>query len=311
MPLLPSKLLPYLVVFLTACHAGDPAAEADGEAATSAVRALVTVGHVRRDTLTDVLHLTAVTSYPAKDILRATTTGYVLRPVPVPGQRVRAGETVFRLQTKESRVLNLYKITGDAKLKFNGIIPIKAGRDGIVSTVDKLGGDYVQDGEQLGQVYDMNRFGFVLDVPLEVSQYVHPGQAARLHLPDGRTLAGQVAAPLPASDLAAQTQRYTLRPVGPAPQLPENLVVQVELNKTAPHPAQTLPRDAVLSDETQTTFWVMRLLNDSVAVKVPVKIGLENAGRIEIRQPDFAPQARILLTGNYGLDDTARVQVSK
>ena len=299
-----------LLALLTACQPAAPAEEADDEAAVTP-RAVVTVGRVQTDTVTDVLELRAVSAYPAKDVLRATTTGYLLAPVPVPGQVVRAGQTVFTLQTKEARTLHLDQITGDPKLRFSGIIRIPSPRGGVLATVDKLAGDYVQDGEQLALVYDQTRFGFVLDVPVTQLRYVRTGQRCRITLPDGRVLPGRVAELLPAADLAAQVQRYTVRPVGPAPQLPENVTVTVELDKTAPYQATTLPRSAVLTDETQTSFWIMRLLNDSTAVKVPVQPGLEQQDRIEIKSPRFSPQDRILLTGNYGLDDTAAVQVER
>ncbi|WP_171025804.1 efflux RND transporter periplasmic adaptor subunit [Hymenobacter jeollabukensis] len=304
------RLLLPLLLLLQACGgAADPAAdEATAEEEIHA-RAAVTVGHVQTDTVTDVLHLTGLTAYPAKDILRATTTGYLVAPVPVPGQRVGAGQTVFTLQTKESRTLHLDQLTGDPKLRFSGIIRIPSPRAGVMATVDKLAGDYVQDGEQLGTVYDQSRFGFVLDVPVTQLRYVHPGQRCRITLPDGRVLPGRVAEPLPAADVTVQTQRYTIKPLGPVPQLPENLTVTVDLDKTAPQLAATLPREAVLSDETQTSFWVMRLLNDSTAVKVPVRPGPEQAGRVVIQSPSFSPTDRIVLTGNYGLDDTAAVQL--
>ena len=178
--------------WLAACGAKDPAAAAD-EAAPAAgeeepavkPKALVTVGSVRADTLTDLLRLSAVSAFPARDALRATTTGYVLAPSPVVGQPVRAGQTVFTIQTKESRTLQLDKLTGDPRLKFSGIIRIKSARDGVLATVDKLAGDYVQDGEQLGLTYDRSRFGFVLDVPatqllavlhVVAGELVHGGQ---------------------------------------------------------------------------------------------------------------------------------------
>lgn len=274
-------------------------------------RAAVTVGRVQTDTVTEVLHLNGVTAYPAKDILRATTTGYLVAPVPVLGQRVGTGQTVFTLQTKESRTLHLDQLTGDPKLRFSGIIRIPTARAGVMATVDKQAGDYVQDGEQLGTVYDQSRFGFVLDVPVTQLRYVHSGQRCRITLPDGRVLPGQVAEPLPAADVSVQTQRYTIKPLGPVPTLPENLTVTVELNKTAPQVASTLPREAVLSNETQTSFWVMRLLNDSTAIKVPVKTGPEQDGRVVVISPRFSPKDRIVLSGNYGLDDTAAVQLDK
>ncbi|MCB2410702.1 efflux RND transporter periplasmic adaptor subunit [Hymenobacter lucidus] len=298
-------------LLLAACNSGGPdAADPAAEVATSP-RAQVTVGYVATDTLTDVLRLNALSAYPAKDLLRATTTGYVLAPTPVPGQVVRAGQTVFRLQTKESRTLHLDKLTGDPRLRFSGIIAVRAGRAGVLASVDKLAGDYVQDGEQLGVVYDKSRFGFVLDVPATQLRYVRPGQRCRLVLPDGRMLPGRVAELLPTADATLQTQRYTVRLTGSVPDLPENLAVQVELDRTAPRPVPTLPHTAVLTDETQTQFWVMRLLNDSTAVKVPVQRGPEQGERVEIKSPRFGPRDRILLTGNYGLDDTAAVQLRK
>ena len=309
-PRLARALLLLPMALLAGCNS-QPAATDPATAVAAPPRAAVTAGSVRRDTLTDVLTLRAISAFPAKDVLRAPTTGYLLAPVPVPGQVVRAGQVVFTLQTKESRTLRLDQVTGDPNLRFSGIIRMASPRGGVLATVDKLAGDYVLDGEQLGVVYDQTRFGFVLDVPVTELRYVRSGQSCRLVLPDGRVLPGRVAEPLPAADLAAQTQRYTVRPVGRVPQLPENLAVQVELDKTAPYLAATLPRQAVLSDETQTSFWVMRLLNDSTAVKVPVRLGRERQGRVEIRSPRFGAQDRLVLTGNYGLDDTAAVQLAR
>ena len=309
------RFFPILLLLLAACHLGDKpdeaAAPAAADEAPAAPRALVTVGSIRTDTLTDVLRLTALSAYPAKDVLRATTTGYVLAPVPVPGQRVAAGSTVFTLQTKESKTLHLDQLTGDPRLRFSGIIQIKSARAGVLATVDKLAGDYVQDGEQLGLTYDRSRFGFILDVPVTQLRYIHTGQACRILLPDGRTLPGRVAEVLATADVAIQTQRYTVRLTGPVPELPENLSVQVELDRTAPHLARTLPRSAVLTDETQTQFWVMRLLNDSTAIKVPVTVGTQANDRVEVKAPAFNPTDKILLTGNFGLDDTAAVQVTR
>ncbi len=291
------------------CHGKGPD-ESEEETEVRA-RPAVTVVQVHTDTVSDILHLSAVSAYPAKDVLRATTTGYLLAPVPVPGQRVRAGQTVFTLQTKEARTLHLDKLTGDPRLRFSGIVRIAAGRAGVLASVDKLAGDYVQDGEQLGVVYDQSRFGFVLDVPATQLRYVRTGQPCRITLPDGRVLPGRVAELLPTTDMSAQTQRYTVRVVGSAPPLPENLAVTIEVDKTTPYQAQTLPQEAVLTDETQTNFWVMRLLNDSTAVRVPVQPGQEQEGHLEIKSPKFSAQDRILVTGNYGLEDTAAVRLLK
>lgn len=75
--------------------------------------------------------------------------------------------------------------------------------------------------------------------------------------------------------------------------------------------ATVLPKAAVLANETQTDFWVMKLLNDSTAIKIAVKKGIESADKVEILEPLFKSSDNILLTGNYGLADTAKVMVTK
>jgi len=66
----------------------------------------------------------------------------------------------------------------------------------------------------------------------------------------------------------------------------------------------------VLRNEEQTEFWIMKLLNDSVAVKTDIKKGIENNDSIQVVEPTLNDGDRIILTGNYGLSDTAKIKVS-
>jgi hypothetical protein len=50
-------------------------------------------------------------------------------------------------------------------------------------------------------------------------------------------------------------------------------------------------------------------LNDSVAVKTDIKRGIESNGNIQIISPPLGDSDRVVLTGNYGLSDTAKVKV--
>ena len=72
-----------------------------------------------------------------------------------------------------------------------------------------------------------------------------------------------------------------------------------------------LPKSAVQSDETLTEHWVMKLADDNTAVRVPVEVGNSNASEIEIKSDALSPQDRIILTGGYGLEDGAKVVVTK
>ena len=85
----------------------------------------------------------------------------------------------------------------------------------------------------------------------------------------------------------------------------------MKIIKNASGGATTLPKAAVLTNETQSDFWVMKMIDSVRAVKVPVIKGIETGDRVEIIRPQFSPNDKILLTGNYGLPDTARVKIVK
>ena len=53
----------------------------------------------------------------------------------------------------------------------------------------------------------------------------------------------------------------------------------------------------------------MKLINDSTAIKVPVKIGIVTDAQVEISAPLFDKFDRLINTGNYGLPDTARINI--
>jgi hypothetical protein len=114
-------------------------------------------------------------------------------------------------------------------------------------------------------------------------------------------------------DLVSQTQRFELKvPISAAGStVPENLIARVLWIKTLRPKALSLPKAAVLTNEMQNEWWIMQLINDSTAVRVPIRKGLEAGERVEIVSPRFSPNDRILRSGNFGLDDTARVIVLK
>ena len=81
--------------------------------------------------------------------------------------------------------------------------------------------------------------------------------------------------------------------------------------RNAKKQTQTVDRAAVLSNDAQTSFWVMKLIDSTTAVKVPVEKGMEFPDRIEIIDPVFKRSDQILISGNYGLPDTAKVSIVK
>jgi multidrug efflux pump subunit AcrA (membrane-fusion protein) len=115
---------------------------------------------------------------------------------------------------------------------------------------------------------------------------------------------------MPAVDSVSQTQRVLIR-VQSATAIPENLIAKVKIIKTQKENVISLPKEAVLSDESQTNFWVMKMIDSATAVKVPVTKGVETGGKVEILEPHFTIGEQVLITGNYGLADTAKVKIVK
>lgn len=274
---------------------------------TAETKTPVTTVIVSRQSMQNEIWLNATSTILNKSLVKSTVTGYIIKSSLRPGQYVKAGQTLFVLKTKEAQVI------GDMlpdSLKFSGKINISASQSGYISQLNHQQGDYVQDGEQLCVIANRNSFVFLLQVPFEFSIDIKINSYLEMKLPDERRIEGRVASRMPSLDSVSQTQQYLLR-TDLSLQLPENLIAKVKIITNSKQQAQVLPKAAVLSDESQSDYWVMKLINDSTAVKVPVKKGMEDSTQVEILTPQFPPGTEILNTGNYGLPDTALVRVQK
>ena len=151
---------------------------------------------------------------------------------------------------------------------------------------------------------------FQLSVPFEQNKYVYIGENCSLLLPDSTIVSGTITSKLASVDAVSQTQNYVIKP-NSSRYLPENLVATVQITKNAKQHAQVVDKNCVLTDETVENFWVMKLINDSIAVKVPIIKGISTDTHVEILSPKFSKDDRLINTGNYGLPDTANVKITQ
>jgi multidrug efflux pump subunit AcrA (membrane-fusion protein) len=296
--------------------AGAPAADSTGKAGagdktdTAADSANagtpVTVTAVSQGSLNEYIELNAVSAFLQKSYVKANSNGYLQSADVYPGKYVEAGQPLFTLKTKEAQSIgNSIRIL-DSTLKFSGVNTIRANQHGYITQLNHQSGDYVQDGEQLAVISDRNSFVFLLDLPYELRPVVLQQRTVDLTLPDGEKLTGTLGPVMPTVDSASQTQSVVLR-VNTTHAIPENLIAKVRILKAAHTGTQSLPKAALLTNETESDFWVMKMTDSVTAVKVSVKKGVETKDRVEILSPVFLPADRILVSGNYGLPDTAKV----
>lgn len=282
------------------------AGEPGGKSEQADARTPVTVTTISQEAMNNYIELNAVSAFLQKSYVKANANGYLQSADVYPGKYVEAGQLLFTLKTKEAQSIgNTIKIL-DSTLKFSGVNRINAGQHGFITQLNHQSGDYVQDGEQLAAISDRNSFVFLLDLPYELRPYVLNQKTVELTLPDGEKFIGTIGPVMPTVDSASQTQNVVLR-VNTKIAIPENLIAKVRIVRSARSKALTLPRSAVLTDETESDFWVMKMIDSSTAVKVPIKKGIETKDRIEILSPLFSPDDRILVSGNFGLPDTAKV----
>ncbi|MDO6432522.1 HlyD family efflux transporter periplasmic adaptor subunit [Flavitalea sp. BT771] len=293
------------------CNGKSAPAEATAaDPATEEIRTPVTVMNVEYKDLTDSIELNATSTFLQSSYVRSTAVGYVKTVNVKPGELVGVGKPLFIIETKESLVIGNSISRLDSSFKFSGMSTVRSSSAGYVTQLNHQPGDYVQDGEQLAVISDINSFVFLLNLPYELRPFVLNKRNVDLVLPDATHLTGVISSVMPVVDSLSQTQPVVIKVSSRTP-IPQNLIAKVRIIKNLRSHAQTLPRSAILSDEAQTSFWVMKLIDSSTAVKTPVRMGLEQHNTIEILDPMFSKDDRIVIAGNYGLPDTAKVIVQK
>ncbi len=251
-----------------------------------------------------------MTYYLTSGDIKSPIAGYVTKVYVKIGDQLRKGAPLFGLETKEAYALGGKNYLHDPSLKNIGQLVIRAPDTGIVTLVQAEEREYVQDGALLASFSAPDMFVFLIEVPAEQDSAVHIGSRCRIQLPNGRRIGGRISRTLGMADSLSQTERFVVVPDTPMV-LPARLQLAITFTDQARNQAQSLPKDAVLANELQTEFWVMKLINDTTAVRVPVKTGLQQAGRIEILSPRFAPRDRLVSRGGYGLSDTASVLINR
>ena len=295
-------MLTGMTIISTSCNHTSSSSEAEVQVITP-----VTVVKITYKPVAESIDLPAVTTFINKSIVRSTTTGTIESISINIGDKVKKDQPLYTIRTRESSAIS-NSLKGDSTLSFSGRINIPASKEGIISSVSHQNGDFVQEGDELAVISDQNSLVFILDTPFELVKYVEQNKNCKIQLPDDQVITGTITGKLAEMDPQAQTVRYVIKPLFSG-QLPANLNAIVKIVKGSKERAAVLPKPAVLSNETQTEVWVMKMINDTIAIKVPVTKGFENNNEVEITVPEFLKSDRIILTGNYGLPDTAKVVI--
>lgn len=257
--------------------------------------------------MTEYISFNANTIFLRKEIVRSTFQGFIQKVYKNLGDYVKSGDILFQIITKEAYATDSLRVKLSDEI-FSGVVNIKSRTGGTLTELNYNVGDFVTDGEQLAVISDPSSLAVLLNVPYQHISKVKIGSNCILLLPNGEKKSGIIAKSLPSVDLISQTQTFLIE-FQHSNQIPSYLNLEVKIPiKTVPN-AIVLPKSAIQTNETLTDFWVMKVINDSIAIKIPIIKGIENDSLVQILEPIFPLDEKFVVEGAYGLPDTAKISV--
>jgi len=169
-------------------------------------------------------------------------------------------------------------------------------------------GGYVTEGLTLCSIFNNKDLMVRVNVPFEYNKTVTVGRNCRIYLADNTVIPGAVSRILPVVDEASQTQTVLIKPVTNRP-LPENLNMIIKFISEKHRDTFLVSKSSLMTDETQSEFWIMRIEDDSIAVKIPVTTGIVNDSIVEIVSPQLNLHDMIIYVGAYGLPDSTVIEI--
>ena len=265
----------------------------------------VKVNPVEEGNITDIIQLNAKTVFLKKNSVQSPISGYVTAVKIKYGDFVKKNDVLFEIQSKESRAL------GETDKEQFGLIKVRATSAGFVNelSITEAGG-FISEGATLCSIVENKNVTVQANVPYEYNSTIKTGTKCKILLSDKTSFSGTVIQILPTIDAANQTQQVLIQPQA-GKQLPENLNVGVEFQKVKRGSGLLVPKSAIMTNEKQTEFWVMKISSKNMAVKIPVNKISDNENSVEISSLNIHKNDLIITDGAYGMSDSTKVRITK
>jgi hypothetical protein len=244
------------------------------------------------------------TVYLKKNIIYSPISGYIVLTNVKFGQQVKKDEVLFEIQTKEGKALQSEKNSGGNV----GIVKVPASSGGYINElIFNESGGYVPEGGSLCTITDNHDLMVEVNVPFEYISILMKQRNCKICLPDNTSVSGSVFRILPVVNEANQTQTVLLKPEAKR-QLPEHLNLLVKFIHENHLQTLLVSKSSLMTNETQSEFWIMKIAEGNMAVKIPVVKGLENDTLVEIITPLLSENDWIISEGAYGLPDSTLIK---
>lgn len=246
------------------------------------------------------------TRYLQSNTIRSQLSGIVKSVKCQVAGTISPGQPLFIVQPMEAAALQKSNFKNQDFGSFQDTI--HSNLNGTISNLNVQTGDYVQAGDVLATCIRTNSLRILIDVPTEQLGKIKSGMNCTILLPDGQKIAGKVVGQWPSATGQNQTQPFIVQPLNNL-NLAENINLSVQFNTGELKDALWISKGALLGNELQTSFWVMKLVNDTTCVKLPVTKGLETDSLVQLLNSGLTNMDRLVSEGGYGLPDTAIVRI--
>jgi HlyD family secretion protein/Biotin-lipoyl like len=246
------------------------------------------------------------TVYLKRNLILSPISGYVSRVNVKYGDEVQKNEVLFEIQTRERKALESNSSSGEF-----GNIEVRSTSGGFVKdlTVNEPG-VYVSEGGTLCNIVDIKDLMVRVNVPFEYNNVLTKRRKCTICLTDKTIISGSVSRILPEVDEVNQTQTVLIRP-DTNRQLPENLNLIIKFLSENHQQVFLVSKSSLITNETQSEFWIMKIENGNMAVKIPVLKGIENDSIVEIISSQLKLNDLVISEGAYGMPDSTKITISR
>ena len=267
----------------------------------------VSLSHPHIETRAVYTKFHGVSRYLQSVHFSSQTTGVVSQVFVHPGDEIQKGQPL--LTVKPVEISALEKSGTLTQQMRNSRDTVFSNQTVLVNQVAIQEGDYVQPGTLLASAFKKSSLAVIVYVPFAQVPLIGKNKNCMLEIPGSDHLKARFGRKLFLADSTTQTQPYIVS-VPSRLQLASNMNVSVQYRIKEIRNGLFIPRPALLSNEEETAFWVMKVVHNT-AVKVPVTVGWQGKKSVQILSGNLNEKDQVITEGAYGLPDKAKVQIKQ
>jgi multidrug efflux pump subunit AcrA (membrane-fusion protein) len=247
-----------------------------------------------------------VTRYMQTIGIRAHVTGIISKVNVSLSDRISAKQCLFEIKPHEAFLLESSNVNNEFIISSTD--SVFAYISGIVNQINVQPGDFVQESDLLASCVDQHSLRVIVSVPLETEVMKVQNKPCTALFPDGSILSGTIGTILPTANETSQTNAFYALFEGMS-SIPENIHVKVKVLTGSVKDGIFLPTGAVYGNEEQSLFWVLKIKDDTIALRVPVQKGIKDVGLVQVSGTGINISDRFVYDGGYAISDSALVNI--